>query len=89
MCIRDSCSSERLDIVIRGNVAKFSQNEVLRTKLLETGDRRMVEASPLDKIWGIGLAANDPLAYAPENWRGLNLLGAALETVRDQIRDGD
>ena len=82
-------NAERSNIVVRGNIAKFSQNELLREKLLETGELRMVEASPLDKIWGIGLAANDPKAYDPNSWRGLNLLGNALEKVRDHLRDND
>ena len=79
-------SEERSNIVFRGSVAKFTQNEELKTLLLETGDRRMVEASPIDKIWGIGLAADDPKAYDPEKWRGLNLLGEALEKVRAHLQ---
>ncbi len=84
----DRWVAERTRIVFRGNVAKFSQNEDLRTLLLDTGDRRMVEASPLDKIWGIGLAADNPLAYNEEQWAGLNLLGNVLEEVRSHIRSG-
>ena len=53
---------ECFDIVVRGNVAKFGQNEPLRHYLLETGDKVLVEASPVDRIWGIGLAADDPRA---------------------------
>ncbi len=46
-------------IVIEGNIAKFSQNEDLKAFLLDTGNRILVEASPLDRIWGIGLTEND------------------------------
>lgn len=84
----DRWTAERCKIVFRGNVAKFTQNRKFRDILTETGDRRLVEASPSDKIWGIGIAANNPLAYDPKNWRGLNLLGAVLEDVRAHIRHG-
>lgn len=73
---------ERVRIVRDGNLAKFGQHAALRAVLLKTGDRILVEASPVDRIWGIGLAANDPDAERPERWRGLNLLGFALMQVR-------
>lgn len=82
----DRWIAERRKIVFRGNVAKFTQNEELRSLLLDTGDRRMVEASPIDKIWGIGFAADNPKAYDPENWVGLNLLGEVLDEVRAYLR---
>jgi hypothetical protein len=68
--------------VTRGNEAKFGQNDALKHHLLSTCDEVLVEASPTDAIWGIGLAADDPAAGAPESWRGLNLLGFALMRVR-------
>jgi ribA/ribD-fused uncharacterized protein len=73
---------ERVRIVRDGNLAKFGQHAALRAFLLATGERILVEASPVDRIWGIGLAANDPDAERPERWRGLNLLGFALMQVR-------
>ena len=76
----------RYDIVVRGNIAKFSQNEPLRSFLLNTGQRVLVEASPVDRIWGIGLAADDPRAMHPEQWQGLNLLGFALMDARDALQ---
>lgn len=75
----------RWDIVVRGNAAKFGQHESLKTFLLQTGDRILVEASPFDHIWGIGMAASHPDAEKPENWKGLNLLGFALMEVRQQL----
>jgi ribA/ribD-fused uncharacterized protein len=78
---------QRLSIVVEGNLAKFEQNLQLRTFLLGTGDRVLVEASPVDKIWGIGLAADHPDAMFPEKWPGLNLLGIALMEVRSRIMD--
>jgi len=75
----------RFDIVVRANEAKFSQNAALRAFLLTTGDRVLVEASPVDPVWGIGLAADDPRATEPAAWPGLNLLGFALMEVRARL----
>ncbi len=75
----------RFDIVVRGNLAKFSQHQALGEYLLSTRDQVLVEASPVDRIWGIGLAADDAKASRPEQWRGLNLLGYALMEVRDRL----
>ncbi len=72
--------------VVAGNLAKFSQHEQLRRYLTGTGERILVEASPLDRIWGIGLTRADPDAGDPANWRGLNLLGFALMRVRAELR---
>jgi ribA/ribD-fused uncharacterized protein len=74
-----------LDIVVRGNAAKFGQNPALRGWLLATGDAVLVEASPVDPVWGIGLAADDPRAVDPTQWRGTNLLGFALMRVRASL----
>ncbi|MFJ6633023.1 NADAR family protein [Streptomyces sp. NPDC091376] len=73
---------ERFGIVVEGSVHKFSQHADLRTFLLATGDRVLVEASPMDRIWGIGLSADDERAHDPARWRGLNLLGFALMEAR-------
>jgi ribA/ribD-fused uncharacterized protein len=78
-------ASEREAIVTRGNLAKFSADPALREFLVGTGERVLVEASPVDRIWGIGRAADDELAARPEAWRGLNLLGFVLMDVRDEI----
>jgi ribA/ribD-fused uncharacterized protein len=69
-------------IVVRGNLAKFGQNAALASWLRATGDAVLVEASPLDAIWGIGLAVDDPRASDPHEWPGRNLLGFALMRVR-------
>lgn len=75
----------RFDIVVRGNFAKFEQHPPLRDFLFATGARVLVEASPVDPVWGIGLAAGDPRAQDPMQWQGLNLLGFALMAVRDAL----
>ena len=78
----------RFRLVVAGNLAKFSQNHELRKYLLGTGEKVLVEASPVDRIWGIGLAADNEQATNPEQWRGLNLLGFALMEVRQRLREG-
>lgn len=75
------------DIVVRGNVAKFSQNEDLKAFLLNTNQRVLVESSPYDRIWGIGMGADDPKAENPALWNGTNFLGFCLMEVRDIIRE--
>ncbi|MFI6916570.1 NADAR family protein [Streptosporangium sp. NPDC050284] len=79
-------TAARFDLVVRGNFAKFGQNADLREFLLGTGERVLVEASPVDRVWGIGLAADDERAERPELWPGLNLLGFALMEVRQALR---
>lgn len=76
---------ERERIVRAGNHAKFTQNAELRELLLATEGTTLVEASPYDKIWGIGLAATDPRAQDPAQWKGQNLLGKILTELRDQL----
>jgi ribA/ribD-fused uncharacterized protein len=73
----------RYDIVVRANQAKFSQNPELNEYLMRTGSRVIVEASPVDGIWGIGLAQDHLDVNDPNLWKGLNLLGFALMQVRD------
>lgn len=72
-------------LVVEGNVAKFGQNESLKSFLLGTGKRILVEASPDDRIWGIGLVATDEKAKSPATWQGQNMLGFALMNVRAQL----
>lgn len=73
----------KYNIVIEGNLLKFSQDEYLKKILLETGRKVLVEASPYDRIWGIGMSKSDPDCCFPEKWKGENLLGFALMEVRD------
>ncbi len=75
----------RYDVVVTGNLHKFGQHAQLRAFLIGTGQRVLVEASPYDHIWGIGLAASDPDSRLPSRWRGLNLLGFALMEVRERL----
>ncbi|WP_440135425.1 NADAR family protein [Chitinophaga sancti] len=74
------------EIVRQGNIHKFTQHPELKAFLLSTGKDVLVEASPLDRIWGIGLSATNENAAHPEKWRGQNLLGYALMEVRDVLK---
>ena len=67
------------------NYFQFSQNPDLQTKLFDTYPKTLVEASPVDHIWGIGLSAYDNEACTKETWKGLNLLGKILTEVRDEL----
>lgn len=76
---------ERFGIVVAGSTHKFASDPALRDFLVGTGRRVLVEASPMDRIWGIGLAADDPRAEDPTKWRGPNLLGFALMEARGRV----
>ena len=78
--------SECENIIFHGNFAIFSQNEEMHLALIQSGDRRLDEASPHDNLWGIGLSACGPRASSPDSWCGQNLLGQALEHARKILR---
>jgi ribA/ribD-fused uncharacterized protein len=75
----------RVEAVVRGNVAKFGQDPELRKFLQVTSPRILVEASPRDRIWGIGMGSGNPDARNPAAWRGQNLLGFALVEARERL----
>lgn len=77
--------AHRFQIVVDGNIAKFQQNDLLREFILSTQERILVEASPDDRIWGIGLAADNLHIENPHLWQGTNLLGFALMEVRSRL----
>ena len=79
----------RQTIVYKGVYAKFSQNEDLKKQLLATGDEILAEAALNDRAWGIGLCMQDPEIYKRKHWRGLNLLGYLLMSVRFELRKAD
>lgn len=76
----------RYSIVLNGNYYKFLQNAKLWEFLNGTGNQVLVEASPRDRIWGIGIGEKNEFANSPEKWRGTNLLGFALMEVREELR---
>lgn len=79
--------AHRYNIVVQANQAKFSQNTDMGIFLLSTNEQVLVEASPYDKVWGIGLMADSPQAQNPAEWHGLNLLGFALMQVRQELSE--
>lgn len=78
-------NEHRYEIVKQGNHFKFEQNAELKIFLQNTKNRVLVEASPHDQIWGIGLSRDSQRAKYPSQWRGLNLLGFALMEVREEL----
>lgn len=76
----------KYELVAAGNLHKFSQHPALKEFLISTGDQVLVEASPRDKIWGIGMGGENPAAKDPKLWKGENLLGFALMEVREKLK---
>ena len=79
-------SKKRFEIVVQGNIAKFQQNPEMLKELLNTGEKIIVEASPMDKIWGIGLSAKNAKNLNPCDWKGQNLLGKAIMEARTRLK---
>ena len=71
--------------MFQGNYAKFTQNPDLLKTLIDTIGTTLVEASPYDKVWGIGLAEDDPKALNRETWEGTNWLGEVLTDLRTYL----
>lgn len=75
------------EVVYQANYAKFTQNPKMREELMATGEMEIVEASPEDKIWGIGLHETDPRAWDKSTWQGTNWLGEAIMQVRKKLKE--
>ena len=81
----DIWEENAFNIVVQGNFEKFSQNEQIKKILIDTYPHILVEASPVDKVWGIGLSSDDKKASNPLEWEGENYLGFALMKVRETL----
>lgn len=81
--------AECRDIMVPALVSKFTQDTYSLNVMLDTGDSIIVEASPYDKLWGIGMKKDDPRATDPTKWEGKNWLGEVLMRARDEIRQHD
>ena len=77
----------RQQVAIRGLMAKFSQNEDLKKKLLDTSDAYLVECAGSDKIWACGIKLNDDDRFYADRWDGSNILGFALMEVRERLKN--
>jgi len=73
------------EYVYEANYAKFTQNPHMKAELMATGDREIVEASPEDKIWGIGMHETNPDILDKDKWQGTNWLGEAIMRVRKEL----
>ena len=82
---KDKWEAIARDVVYKANYAKFTQNKDCLNELVKTGDKIIVEASPYDCIWGVGLRCDDPKVLDEKNWRGTNWLGEAIMKVREDI----
>jgi ribA/ribD-fused uncharacterized protein len=80
-------NAHRSRIVLEGNLLKFRQNPDIRKKLLDTGNTTIVEASPRDRVWGIGFGEKNALEPGKKARWGLNLLGVALGEARRILRE--
>ena len=74
------------DVVTKANLAKFSQDQTLKDFILGTGDDHIVEASPYDRIWGVGIAEDDERIWDKDQWDGKNWLGECLMEVREALQ---
>jgi ribA/ribD-fused uncharacterized protein len=83
----DLWNLNKFDIMVAGLSLKFAQNNELKLKLLATCDKILVEGSPYDRIWGVGLKFDNPLILDEKNWLGENLLGKALMVVRSKLKE--
>jgi hypothetical protein len=81
----DTWTNISYQIMVDVNLAKFEQNRILSHVLLSTESKIIVEASPNDRIWGIGLHWSDDKCLDKSNWQGTNLLGKALMDVRKEL----
>ncbi|WP_407404000.1 NADAR family protein [Chryseobacterium sp.] len=82
----ENWDQHKYEIVVQANYLKFSQNEEFKNFLCSTNQKILVEASPNDKIWGIGMLESNPKSENPLLWNGENLLGFALMEVRDSLQ---
>ena len=82
---QEKWDEKKFDIVVRGNVYKFMSNPDLKKQLLATGDKIIVEGSPTDTVWGVGLHYANSKIEDEKNWDGENLLGKAIMKARELI----
>lgn len=85
--VKETWEKECKDFVYQGNYAKFTQNSELLKVLMATEETELVEASPYDAIWGIGLTEEDAKKTSPDKWPGTNWLGKILTQLREDLKN--
>lgn len=87
---QDEWNKVSYDIMLNACLSKYSQNKILFDKITDPAleGKKFVEASPVDKIWGVGLGEFDPLINDEANWLGENRLGKVLDEVRAKLLAG-
>jgi ribA/ribD-fused uncharacterized protein len=83
--LENTWNLHKYNVVYSGNIEKFKQNKELAYLLILSGDLELVEASPYDKIWGIGMGVDNPNITDKSKWQGENLLGKVLMDVRKYL----
>lgn len=79
-------SDVRYEIMKEVCLSKYTRSPYHKRQLLNTGTKELVEASPYDKVWGIGMSKDDNGVEDRRNWKGENLLGKVLMEVREEIK---
>ena len=87
--IEDVWAGQRQLVAVHGLLAKFSQNEELKKKLLDTGDAWLVECAHRETLWACGIRLNEDERCVASKWRGQNILGFALMEVRSILRKAE
>ncbi len=82
----EAWSTSRFDAMYAAVKAKFESDRVLTKQLMETDTKTLVEASPVDIIWGVGIHEKDDAILDESNWKGQNLLGKVLMKVRTELQ---
>ncbi len=82
----DVWDKHKIGIVWYGNYLKFIQHQDLKQRLLATGNKVLAEASPYDLVWGVGYRASDDKILNSDHWKGQNLLGKVLMSVRAALQ---
>lgn len=77
-----------IDVVTRILVCKFRASPYLKDVLLNTKNKHIVEASPFDTVWGIGMGVKNPDILDVSAWKGKNYLGICLMHTRAIIKNG-
>ena len=85
----ESWSKEREEAMYKAVFLKFSSDKKLSQQLIKTENKILVEGTPVDLIWGVGIKWDDNRILDEKNWKGNNLLGKVLMRVRKDLQYGN